>query len=517
MIIRLSQTVLFSAATIISLGACSQTKKFKKYEQPNVIYIFPDQFRNQALGFWRENGFRDKINYTPDPVITPNLNKFAKESVVLTSAMSNCPLSSPHRGMLLTGMYPNKSGVPLNCNADRPISNLRSDVECISDVFSHNGYDCAYIGKLHVDHPTPNNPQNPGTYVEDKIPAWDAYTPPSRRHGFNYWYSYGTYDVHKTPHYWDTAGKRHEIKEWSPQHEADKAIEYLKNTHHVRDPKKPFFMMIGMNPPHSPYRSIDDCMPEDYDLYKDTPVKKLLVRDNANPQMEKAANVPFYFASVSGVDREFGRILQTLKDLGLDKNTIVIFASDHGETMCSQNTDDPKNSPYSEAMNIPFIVRYPDKLKPRVESDLLLSSPDIMPTVLGLAGLGNKVPKNVQGTDFSSLFLDENSMIKRPEGILYIQNLDGDKDKTGNVISYFPSARGIKTQEYTLAIFINREKKINKILFFNDLKDPYQMSNLPVEANGKIFKELCNKMGKLLKDIDDPWYQEKILNDIIQY
>ena len=75
--------------------------------------------------------------------------------------------------------------------------------------------------------------------------------------------------------------------------------------------------------------------------------------------MKKAASARYYFASVTGVDRAFGQILETLKEMGLDKNTVVIFASDHGETMCSQRTDDPKNSPYSESMNIPFLVRFP--------------------------------------------------------------------------------------------------------------------------------------------------------------
>lgn len=88
------------------------------------------------MGFWHENGFKEHINFATDPVHTPHIDKFAKESLVLSSAMSNCPLSSPHRGSLLTGMYPNKSGIPLNCNSTRPISSLRTDVECVSDVFS---------------------------------------------------------------------------------------------------------------------------------------------------------------------------------------------------------------------------------------------------------------------------------------------------------------------------------------------------------------------------------------------
>ena len=99
------------------------------------------------------------------------------------------------------------------------------------------------------DFPTPNNPEAPGTYVNNDTPVWDAYTPKERRHGFDYWYSYGTFDIHKQPHYWDTDGKRHEIREWSPKHEADKAIEYLESTGNVRDTSKPFFMIVSIDDP----------------------------------------------------------------------------------------------------------------------------------------------------------------------------------------------------------------------------------------------------------------------------
>ena len=500
---------------LLTLAGC-QTTQHEQVSLPNVIYVFPDQFRNQAMGFWSQEEFRDKVNFQGDPVHTPVLDRFARESVVLTSAQSNCPLSSPHRGMLLTGMYANKSGVPLNCNSSRPISSLREDATCISDVFSQSGYDCAYFGKLHVDYPTANDPQRPGHYVEDRIPAWDAYTPAGRRHGFNYWYSYGTFDVHKDPHYWDNEGNKHEPKEWSPLHEAGKVVSYLKNEGNVRDPKKPFFIMVGMNPPHSPYRSLDDCMEEDYKLYKDIPLDSLLIRPNANTQMDKAECARYYFASVTGVDRAFGQILDALSELGLDKNTIVVFASDHGETMCSQNTDDPKNSPYSESMNIPFLVRYPEKLKPHTDN-LMLSTPDIMPTLLGLCGLGDSIPTEIQGRDFSSLFYNPEADVKRPEAALYIQNIDGNKNSDGQVVSYFPSSRGIKTARYTLALYIDRDKKLTRTLLFDDQKDPYQLNNLSVEEHPEIAKPLYEQLGALLKEIDDPWYKEKILAHIIEY
>lgn len=508
--------LLLGGLGLFALQGCKAPQP-QEAKFPNVIYVFPDQFRNQAMEFWGQEGFREHVNFRNDPVKTPRLNEFARQSVVLSAAQSNCPLSSPHRGSLLTGMYPNKSGVALNCNSTRPISSLREDVECVSDVFSKAGYDCAYFGKLHVDFPTPNDPEHPGEYVETQRPVWDAYTPKERRHGFNYWYSYGTFDEHKNPHYWDTEGKRHEPKEWSPLHEAKKVISYLKNEGNVRDTSKPFFIMVGMNPPHSPYRSLDDCMEEDYNLYKDQSLDSLLVRPNADAKMAKAQSTPYYFASVTGVDRAFGQILDALKELGMDENTIVVFSSDHGETMCSQRTNDPKNSPFSESMSVPFLVRYPGKIEPRVD-DLMLSSPDIMPTLLGLAGLSESIPATVQGRNFAPLFYDADAQVVRPTGALYIQNMDGEKNADGLVQTYFPASRGFKSVKYTLALYIDRkEHKLVKSLLFDDEKDPYQLNNLSLKEHPEVVKELCAEMAKVLKDIDDPWYKERILSDMIPY
>jgi arylsulfatase A-like enzyme len=478
--------------------------------RPNIIYVFPDQFRNHAMHFWNTEPFRHYIRFKADPVHTPNIDRFAAESVVLSSAQSNCPLSSPHRGMLLTGMYPDGSGVPLNCNSNRPVSSLREDAVAISDVLAANGYQCGYIGKLHVDFPTPNNPQQPGTYVEETTPVWDAYTPPSRRHGFSYWYSYGTYDVHKSPHYWDTGGQRHEITEWSPVHEANKAIEYLGN---AKQTGKPFFLMVAMNPPHSPYRSLNDVPEEDYNLYKDIPLNELLVRPNVNPELQqKQQCAPFYFASVTGVDREFGRILEVLKQFGLEENTIVVFSSDHGETLAS-HVEDPKNSPYTEAMNVPFIIRYPGRLKPHV-SDLLLSTPDVMPTLLSLAGLKKQIPASVQGDDLSAHLRSVHSK-KTPQAALYIQNGNGDKDNDGNIISYFPTSRGVKTHTHTLAITIDKKAKIKEVLLFDDIKDPYQMRPLNYKEHPELFKALCAELTILLRKANDPWEREGILKQIL--
>lgn len=95
--------------------SCSQTKP----TAPNIIYVFPDQFRASALAFWDEPEFSPYVRWKADPVRTPVLDAFASESVVLSNAMSNCPLSSPYRGVFLTGMYPERSGIPLNRSEER--------------------------------------------------------------------------------------------------------------------------------------------------------------------------------------------------------------------------------------------------------------------------------------------------------------------------------------------------------------------------------------------------------------
>lgn len=503
---KINFTYFYGVCSLLVLQGCKTQKMMQIEQRPNIIYVYPDQFRNSAMEFWGEEGFREKVNFRNDPVVTPNLNKFARESLVLTSAMSNNPLSSPYRGSLLTGMYPNKSGVPINCSNHRVVSSLRKDVECIAEVLGKAGYDCAYFGKEHFEHiPSAGKYANFTPSDSERI-----------RFGFNYWYSNYGGNRHKFPSYVDTEGTSHKVNEWSPLHEAKQIAAYLRNDGNVRDSKKPFFIMLSMNPPHSPYNSLNDCMEEDYNLYKDVPLDSLLVRPNAKQDMRKAKSVPYYFASITGVDRAFGQILDTLKELDLDKNTIVVFTSDHGDTMCSHGINEPKNNPYNESMNVPFIVRFPEKIKPCVD-DLILSTPDIMPTLLGMVGLSHFIPKEVQGHDYSSLFFNSKADVVRPEGALYIQNVEGEKAADGKVYTYIPTARGFKTARYTFALYMDpKTKGLKSSFLFDDVNDPYQMYNLPLRENKEIVRTLCVKMKQVLKDINDPWYTEGILEGLMK-
>ncbi|MCM1178074.1 MAG: sulfatase [Clostridium sp.] len=493
----------------IALISCNAARP----EHPNIIYVFPDQMRNCAMSFWNEPEYEGIQGWTADPVQTPRLDAFAGESVVLSRAMSTCPVSSPYRGMCLSGMYPERNGVVLNCMAERPESTLNPEAVCISDVLSANGYFCGYIGKLHAEAPMKNDPANPGHYVSDLVPEWDAYTPKERRHGFSYWYSYGTFDEHKNPHYWDTEGVRHDPHEFSVRHETDKAIEFLRNRNGERDPRKPFMLMVAYNPPHSPYNGLEDCMEEDYRLYRDKPLDELYVRPNADTTLTKAQSIRYYFANVTAVDREFGRILDEVKKLGLEKNTIVVFTSDHGETMCSQGTYDPKNSIYTESFNVPFMIRYPEKLRHRIDTAFFTTT-DIMPTLLSLAGLEEEIPQSVQGFDLSDGLMSQAGGTGRRDAALYMRNLNGIKDADNIVHGFFPEARGIRTSRYTMEISIRRDNTLKKVMLFDDVADPYQMNCLDYREHSEIFADMCSRMQRLLEESDDVWFREDILGKL---
>ncbi|WP_338393696.1 sulfatase family protein [Fulvitalea axinellae] len=480
--------------------------KRKQGKRPNLIYVFPDQMRRQAMGFWKKDKYRNLLNGDTDPVHTPSLDKFADESVVFTQVTSTSPICSPHRAMLFSGKYPHKNGVLWNCRADRE-NQLDPEAECFGDVLKKSGYSCGYIGKYHMDKPEANDPDRPGYYVNGATRpeqrCWDAFTPVELRHGFDYWYSYGTFDVHKNPHYWDSNGKKHEPGIWSPIHEADKAISYINNEENQRDEEKPFFLVVSMNPPHGPYYGLkdtdEDVFNEFYSKEKQPDVDELLNRPNVPADFGKCRKaVRYYMSHVTGVDREFGRIVEAVDKSGKADETIIVFASDHGEMMGSHGKMG-KTQLYEEAFGIPFIVRYPEKLKPAT-SDLLMDTPDIMPSLLGLMGLKDSIPEDVQGADYSKFFLKPKKKGGKPEVALFITHGNG--------------RRGLRTDTHSIML---SDKLEEGITLFDNIKDPYQQTPLDIDKNKKLSDDLLGKLANRLREIEDPWFVDKTRSDVLPY
>ena len=460
---------------------------------PNLVFVFPDEFRAQSLGFLGQ-----------DPVVTPNLDRFAKESKVLTNAVSNFPVCSPFRAMLMTGMYPYSNSVVGNeySGVIQYGYELREEDRCFTDILSDAGYNVGYLGKWHLDLPKEEDlPFTEGwrdVEFGQQPSFWDSYTPPGpRRHSIDFWHSYGCCDKHLKPHYWEGNAKineRIDVSQWSVEHETDVAVDYIHNTSgEYRDPGKPFALFVAHNPPHMPF----DQVPEKYQKFYDgKTADDLLVRPNSAKEGLGAGaweNVKNYFAAITGIDDQFGRILQALEDEELTENTIVIFTSDHGEMMGSQGLM-YKVVWYDESLLIPFIIRWPGKIQAGLDN-LLLGVPDIMPTLLRLMGIDEPLPDVVEGEDYSGAFLDE--VVERPESVFYLVP-DLENPLYGN--------RGLRTHDYTFVI--QRDEEGKREFLYNNAEDPYQMKNA-VSAEPEVVEQLREELHQWLIKTNDPWVEIK--------
>ena len=365
---KLTLLVYTSAlGAVLPFSACSRPES--RPSRPNLVFIMADQFRGDAMGCMGK-----------EPVQTPNLDRLASEGILFTDAVSSYPVSSPARAMLMTGMYPAANGVTGNCNSQNtPYGvELSEEAVCWSDVLKEEGYRTAYIGKWHLD--APYRPYV-DTYNNKGEVAWNEWCPPERRHGFDKWIAYGTYDNHLKPMYWDTKSGREEfyyVNQWGPAYEADRTIEFIRTEGTKTD--HPFAMVVSMNPPHTGY----ELVPETYKrLYDSLDVEALArqlpyIPEKGTPEGDYfRENIRNYYACITGVDEHVGRIIQALKDCGVYDNTLIVFTSDHGVCMGGHGVEG-KNVFYEESMRIPMICCWKGKLHPQ-KSDLPMAFADLYP------------------------------------------------------------------------------------------------------------------------------------------
>jgi len=464
--------IKLTGAGLVAISMCSGRKYWPQRHPPNLLFVFPDQMRGSAMGFLGE-----------EPVNTHMLDQFARESVVLPEAVSTYPLCSPARATLMTGQYPHKNGVLQNCRKGRA-NQLSVNTRCWSDVLADKGYSLGYIGKWHLDAPHP-------PYILPNF-KWNEWCPPHRRHGFDFWYGYGGYSDHFQPLYWGPAAARdeyHFVKQWGAEHDADMAIRYIRNEDGLyRKENQPFALVVSINPPHPPYSKV----PKKYvKPYEEMSLEDLCSRPNIPPAtfpMGKRyrKNIRYYYAAISGVDEQFGRILRTLDEAGLVEDTIVVFTSDHGDLLGIHNKRS-KNNIYEESFRVPFLIRWPGHLQPGSNS-LLFASPDVYPTLLGLMGFKDNIPSSVQGTDYSSALLGQ--MADEPEGQLY----------------YGPGAIrhwGWRNERYKLEV-IRHKADQEVIRLFDRVNDPYELENIALQ-NDALVQQLRIAMNRKLQEIGDPW------------
>lgn len=510
--------------SVFLLQSCTQlsTEKFEHNlikadadnKPANVIVIVADQMRRASMGFWREATYQGALNGTSDYVITPNLDALAEQGAVFTDAISNYPLCSPFRGMLLSGLFPHKNGVTNNTKIGRRNVGLKTDIISLTESLASAGYNTALVGKGHWHTNLPLFDDKNRYVGSEKAPGghhltatkFDTYIPPgSARQGIEYWYQTIGHNhanpivytndlaLSKTPE-----GHPYHPKRYSAVDQADVIIDYIKNTRAQRQVAKPFSILWTMDPPHTPYKALKDTDEAIFNqYYKNIAIETLLNRPNVD--VKKAEQYArYHFSMITLIDREIGRIVNTLKAQGLDKNTLIVFTADHGEMMGSHSKM-TKNYVYEESLSIPFIVNFPGKVNQQI-NDLLIGVPDFMPTILGLLSLDNYIPNDLDGKNYAPLILKpEARQLVRPQSSLYYG-----KD----------NEFGVRTHQYTYAINANGEL----IALFDNQKDPYQLTmlnfaDIPVE-DGIFLKQ---QLGQWLKNIDHPWFMARKHPQMIDY
>lgn len=453
----------------------------------NLIYVFADQLRRFSCGFAGD-----------ELAQTPNIDRLAKQSLDVRYAVPSTPVCAPYRASLMTGKFQSSTGMVIN------ELRLSPEHECIGHVLTKGGYDTAYIGKWHLW-------ANQLGHHDETI---NGFVPPGPyRLGFDqYWAAYNfNHTYHDAPYFRNTP--RREIhKIYEPDSQTSMAIDYLKAR---KDESRPFALFLSWGPPHDPW-DWANC-PSDFSEqfrnvkfplrpnYSDTPDPYADTWATPGPEYRNHVNqyLQGYYAMTADVDRALGRLLGAIRDLGLEDNTLLVFTSDHGEMFGSHGRR-AKYIFYEEACRVPFLVRWPGHVR-QGATDTLLSTPDIMPTLLGALHL--PIPRAVEGADLSGNLTGGSS--RGPEAV-YMQGM-------GTTAAWRDGTewRALRDRQYTYAIY-HRDR--HELLFDNQA-DPYQMKNLAGDrAQLAKLTHYREQLQRWMKEHNDAfeactWYRDRWTDD----
>jgi arylsulfatase A-like enzyme len=413
---------------------------------PNIVFIMADDL-----------GYGDLGCYGQKIIQTPNIDKLAHEGMRFTDAYAGCTVCAPSRSVLMTGLHmghtsvrSNPGGVPL----------LASDFT-VAEMLKQAGYSTGCFGKWGL-----------GDIGTDGVP-W--------KQGFDEFFGY-LHQVHAHFYYpeflyknkqrypleGNTAGKR---TTYSHDVIAGQALDFIR-----RYKDKPFFCYVPFTLPH-----LELLVPEDSMSPYEGKLEEKAWTDPRKHYADQPRARAAYAGMISRMDRDVGRILSLLKELGLEQNTVVFFTSDNGAAMRIWNEDyfhstgglrGHKQNLYEGGIRAPMIVRWPGRIPQGSQSSFAWASWDVMPTLAAICG--GKVPGKIDGISVlptllgkqqdprpflywelprydnaTKKFRDETPMqagrmgtwkVVRPEpdGALELYNLTPDPHETRNVASDYP-------------------------------------------------------------------------------
>jgi arylsulfatase A-like enzyme len=377
--------------------------------RPNLLFICSDQQRTDTIGA-----------YGNDWIETPALNELASRSFVFENAYVTQPVCSPARSTMFTGLYPHSAGVVRNSQPGRHFSNLFPDAKTIAEMVSDD-YVCAKYGKWHLgDDLQPQHGFTEWISTEDahdgNQPTW---VDPAQKDRKSDYFDYlvgrghepeGDYEGHLS----HTQAQRGFFPE-----EDTMAAFLSRNTvefiNERGEDSKPWLMYVNMFEPHPPYNGpLNDLYdPASLDmgpLFLKKPADNTPAFNRVRAELhiaeaeEEYPDDPEgywrdlrakYFGNVTVLDRGIGPILKALEESGQADNTIVVFTSDHGDSLGDRGMIN-KRAFYEEVARVPLIVHVPWISKSEKRVDGSIGHTDLVPTLLDL--LGEDVPDHLQGS-----------------------------------------------------------------------------------------------------------------------
>lgn len=347
-----------------------------KDDRPNILLIMTDQQRSDTIKAAGAEFMK-----------TPNMDRLAKGGRLYTNAYSPNPICMPARHNMLTGLTARYHGYPDNNWGFGMPDGLPTFPEILSD----NGYETRTIGKNHFYPPRRHNGYLNMELMQE-VPAFreqDEYLLYLKENGLGHIQNiHGVRNLLYMVPQQSQIPDEHHGTTWA----ADRTIDFIE----TNKGRHPWMLKLGWIAPHPPFD-----VPEEYaDLYKDvdfpepriseTDLSSLaeenrLLGDLPTPEYVRRMR-ELYYAAITHIDDNLGRILKSLESTGQLDKTLIIFTSDHGEMLGDYGTYQ-KWLPYDACSKIPLILHYPDKIKAGEVVDDFADLNDILPTILDVAGL----------------------------------------------------------------------------------------------------------------------------------
>ena len=430
----------------------------------NVIWIFGDQHRGQAMGCMGDPN-----------ALTPNLDRMAVEGLHFTHAISGAPTCTPFRGSLLTSRHAHECAPE---NGDP----LPQGIPTISTTLRENGYQTCYLGKWHL------------AGEKNREGGWRKLVPEWQRKDWDEWIGYDNYNAQ-----WDCwihsgFGENlscQRLEGYETDVLTDMQIERINKwgkEQKENENAKPFFSVLSVQPPHDPSVASQEWM-EKFKPGAMTKRPNVPDIDWVNSFYNK--QIGGYYAQVANLDHNVGRIRQALYENNLEHNTIIFYFSDHGSMLGSHGRFN-KSVPYEESIRIPMIIYGGRKRIIQLSTDALINHVDIAPTTLGMCGI--QKPDYMRGFDYSGLYTQKKVDDSPTSAIL---------QECGGFSTISPKGwRAIVTRDGWKYAVTGE----STWLLFNLNQDPYEMCNLVfISHYYEKRRELHELLTQKLKEIDDPF------------